>query len=351
LEKNPSHLSSRQFGKQIIIDHLWDGILIVDFKGKILSANTAAHVLFHKNKDELIGENYAFQVNPSRIEKIQIHRRGKVCHIESLANVISWNEEDVYLISLRDVTKTVRNRKSLKKPTGVSNKRDEFIAVASHELKTPLTCLKAYNDLIYLSIQDKNYDEAKLYSGKISTFVNRLTNITNDLLEVSHIQSGKVHYNLEIIDVQKLLSDAIAILAPITPSHRIILKGKVAARIKADKRKIEQVLANLVGNAATYSPGSNKVIVSVSLSEKNVVFKVQDFGIGISDENLQNIFYMFFRSERVINRFQGLGLGLFIAAQIIKSHKGQLQVESKVNEGSVFTFTLPLFLGQAENLN
>lgn len=351
MEKNPSRHLSRQFGKQIIIDHLLDGILIVDTKGKILSANTAAHVLFNKNKDALIGDKYAFQVNPSQIEKIQIYRRGKVCYIESLANVIGWNEEKVYLISLRDVTKTIRPRKSLKRTSEMSDERNEFIAVASHEFKTPLTCLKAYNELINLSIQEKNYDEAKLYSGKIGTFVNRLTNITNDLLEVSRIQSGKVQYNLEVLDVQKLLSDAMSILSPITPSHKIILRGKVAARIKADKRKIEQVLVNLICNAAKYSPDSNKVIMSVSLSENDVVFKVQDFGIGISDENLQNIFYMFFRSERVINRFEGLGLGLFIAAQIIKSHKGQLQVESKVNEGSVFTFTLPLYSGQTENFN
>ena len=350
MEENSTSHAAGHLRAQII-DDLPDGILIVNLEGKILSANKAAHSLFSKKGNELIGTIYPFPVDTSQIEKIEISRQGELYYIESLANLINWEGQDVHTVSLRDVTKNIRKENSGGEAGEARDKRTEFISVVSHEFKTPLTCLKAYNELVNISIEEKNYQEAKLYSGKINTFVNRLTNITNDLLEASRIQSGQIKYNLEVIDVQNLITDTIKHLASLTPSHKITLKGKVSASIKADKRKVEQVLFNLVNNAVIYSPSADQVIVSVSLSAKNVQIKIQDFGIGITEQNLQNIFYMFYRSERVVNKFQGLGLGLFIAAQIIKAHKGQLHVESEMNKGSVFSFTLPLSLKQSEQLN
>lgn len=339
---NKPDLANNQNIESLIINNLLDGVVIVDVSGKILFANKACEKLFGKKHDQLLGHDFGYTVSPSQLQEIVMYRKGKICYVQLLATAIVWGAQNAFLMSLRDITKTKELQKDLKRTNKASDKKDEFIAIASHELKTPLTCLKAYIDLLKSKLLVKEDEEIKLYVEKTSTFAVRLNNLINDLLDVSHIQSGKIKFNYINFDFGNFIKECAGNLTPISNKHQIILKSSVTTLVCADKERLEQVVTNLVSNAIKYSPGSNKIIIEAATNNKNILVSVRDFGIGISSENINKLFDRFYRVEGVAEKFQGMGLGLFISAEIIKRHGGKFWVESSEGKGSTFIFTLPV---------
>lgn len=222
----------------------------------------------------------------------------------------------------------------------LEHKKDEFIGIASHELKTPLTSIKAYVQLL-----KRTEDPAlsKIYIEKANTYIDKLQGLISELLDVSKIQSGKLELNEEIFDYESLLHDTIEGMQYIQRSHKIIKKGDEAPKfVKADKGRIEQVIINLIDNAVKYSPDSDKIIITTAISGGHVITSIQDFGIGIPNDQRDKIFDRFFRVNNLKPTFAGLGIGLYICSEIVRRHEGKIWVESEVNNGSTFNFTLPL---------
>ena len=220
------------------------------------------------------------------------------------------------------------------------NKKDEFISIASHELKTPLTTIKAF---FQLSKREANL-QSKLnpFMDKAERQLERLGRLIEDLLDVSKINAGKMIYNKEDFDFGQMLADTVDSIQQTTKTHHIELRNNCKVVYRGDQNRMEQVLINLLNNAIKYSPGASKVIMSCELENQNLIVSVKDFGIGIAAEHLKDLFDRFYRVDNSSARFQGLGLGLFISNEIVKRHGGSFWIESQPDEGSTFYFLLPL---------
>jgi PAS domain S-box-containing protein len=219
-------------------------------------------------------------------------------------------------------------------------KKDEFLSIASHELKTPLTSIKAFNQLM-----QRTTDAQKLtrFIQKSAAHVMRLEKLIGDLLDVTRINAGKMEYNMEAFSFLEMLKDSIESTQQATVSHQIILKQADDAIYTGDRFRLEQVVNNLLSNAIKYSPESVEVIVNCVLNTDNsIIVSVQDFGIGIEEQNLMRLFDRYYRVDNTAMRFEGLGLGLFISAEILKRHNGSFWIESTPGEGSTFFFRLTL---------
>jgi PAS domain S-box-containing protein len=220
--------------------------------------------------------------------------------------------------------------------------RDEFISLASHELKTPITSLKIYAQSLSKQFEKRGEPLLQQYSQRMDEQTDRLALLVNDLLNVSKIQHGKLDYNWEDVDLNKIVKDTVDALQGATAKHKIIIKGNIEKTVHADPYRIYQVITNLLTNAIKYSPDADKVVIQLSSKNGHIFVEVQDFGIGITSDQFKKIFNPFYRvknpSER---RFPGLGMGLFISNEIIERHGGKMNVISSKGKGSRFSFTLP----------
>jgi len=219
--------------------------------------------------------------------------------------------------------------------------KDEFISIASHELKTPLTTAKAYIELVKLNME-KTKNGNLLYIQKAGESINRLNDLIGELLDVNKIKSGKLDLRISKFDFNEMISSSIEGIQLITPDHKIILTGAVKEWVTADRERLQQVFLNLLTNAVKYSPNTDKVFVNIVQENSEVKVSVIDSGIGILKENISKIFTMYYREEGRALQFQGLGIGLSISHEIIQRHKGKIWVDSEVDKGSTFSFTFPI---------
>lgn len=221
-------------------------------------------------------------------------------------------------------------------------RKNEFFAVASHELKTPITSIKAYAQLLAATYSKANDNFLKSGLSKIDNQVNKMTKLIADFLNLSKIESDKFQLNKEIFIVNELVNEVVSDIQLVTDTHHIILDNAVIAHVSADKEKIAQVLNNFLTNAIKYSPQQNEIKVQVTFDEHEVAVSVADKGIGINPEEHDKIFERFYRAGSNKIYFSGFGIGLYISAEIIKKHDGRIGVFSKEGEGSVFYFKLPI---------
>lgn len=220
--------------------------------------------------------------------------------------------------------------------------RDNFISLASHELKTPLTSLKLYIQILNLQSAKHGNKEYSHYYEKIDTQLDKLTMLIGDLLNVSKLQHGKLEFRNEYFYLPELVKEAVEVAQATTRKHKIFVAGTVEKKVFADRYRIYQVLTNLLTNAIKYSPKADKIIVKLKPQAEYVVVTIKDFGIGIDSEHKSKIFGQFYRIDTPEERtYPGLGMGLFISNEIVKSHGGSFSVRSKKGKGSEFSFTLP----------
>ncbi|WP_423148276.1 CHASE domain-containing sensor histidine kinase [Rubrolithibacter danxiaensis] len=246
----------------------------------------------------------------------------------------------LFMISLGFIKRKKDVDKELVLTKELENKKDEFIGIASHELKTPLTSIKAYFQLLERA---ELKEKERVFAAKANTQIQKLNNLIADLLDVSKIQSGKLQLNISTFLLKDLIADSVENVGHMFASHEIIKPAIIPdITLKGDKFRLEQALSNFLVNAIKYSPGQDKVFVEVELLKKKVIIKVKDKGIGISKENQKQIFEKFFRAKELSPILSGLGMGLYISSEIIKQHHGEITVQSEVGKGSVFEIILPL---------
>ncbi|MEO8962941.1 MAG: PAS domain-containing sensor histidine kinase, partial [Ginsengibacter sp.] len=219
-------------------------------------------------------------------------------------------------------------------------KKDEFISIASHEMKTPLTTAKGYIELLLLSLNEEN--KIGLYATKANQAVDRLHNLVTELLDASKMQNGQLTYTITTFDFNKMLDETIENFQHSAKNHRIQKNGNCLQQVTGDRERLQQVLINLFSNAVKYSPNADKVLVEVKEVDNKIQLSVQDFGVGIPGKHLDRIFERYYRVQDNAIHFQGLGIGLYISYNIILRHNGTMRAESKVEKGSTFYFTLPI---------
>jgi PAS domain S-box-containing protein len=233
----------------------------------------------------------------------------------------------------------IDNAKLYEKIKELNAKKDEFIGLASHELKTPLTSISGYLQILNM----KTGEKSNKFLDRTIHQVQKLTALVNDLLDVSKIEAGKLQLAKDQFDIKKVVEDAIELIQHTYDKYEIIFETSAdTCLVEADTQRIEQVLVNLLTNAIKYSPGANKVIVSLIHQKDEVKIGVKDFGIGIPASKLNQVFSRFYRIEDADPNISGLGIGLYLSHEIITRHHGKIWVESEPGKGSTFWFTLPV---------
>lgn len=225
--------------------------------------------------------------------------------------------------------------------------KDEFLSIASHELKTPLTSIKAYMQLLDRKLKlDGDCAEAK-YVNRVQDQVEKLNSLITDLLDLSKIDNGKLGINKKVFSLERMVQNAVDSIVQTHDQSNMELhrQGDISGlMVYGDEIRLEQVLVNFLTNAYKYAAGTEKVIVDCRVVDDFVKISVIDFGIGIPESKLSDVFDKFYRVEETSFDFQGLGIGLYICSEIIRSHQGTIAVESSAGKGATFYFTLPLNL-------
>lgn len=227
-----------------------------------------------------------------------------------------------------------------------NQKKDEFIGVASHELKTPLTSVKLYLETLS---KMKHEPLQHTFILKARDGVDKLHSLILDLLDVSKIESGQLQLSHKEVPIDDLVNECIQDARMNTPTHTLIQNGKPSGKVVlGDRDRLEQVIINLISNAAKYSSPGTDIIVETTSTENDVTVTVRDQGIGIPSTEHKKIFGRFYRAKDNNTVISGFGLGLYICSQIIKRHQGKIGVVSESNQGSTFYFTLPVIPSASE---
>lgn len=214
--------------------------------------------------------------------------------------------------------------------------RDEFIGIAGHELKTPLTSMKAYAEIVQEQLEEMGNAEESALVGRINRQIDKLTTLINHLLDTTRISEGKLQLNIDAFNINELLAERIEEIR-YTTNHEFIFTPAAISLVKADRERISQVITNLLSNAVKYSPKKSVITISSESKNDECLVTVKDHGSGIPLAAQHNLFERFYR---ITDAHPGMGLGLYISAQIIQRHGGKIAVQSDVAAGTEFSFTL-----------
>jgi signal transduction histidine kinase len=250
------------------------------------------------------------------------------------------------MIISHEITDLVEARKKIEES---EERKNDFIKMASHELKTPVTSIKGYVQLLLTALsegeEEKKLSPLLVKSSLISINkqITRLTRLMSELLDLSKIESGMLELNKELFSINEVVIESVQDMLYTHSKHHINIFHDFGCLVCGDKDRIGQVLINLLSNAIKYSPDSDKVEVWIRKEKDGVSVSVKDYGIGIDKKYHDRIFERFFRAgEKQEQTFPGFGIGLFIAKEIIERHDGTLKLNSEKGKGAVFTFTLPV---------
>ncbi|MCP4690826.1 MAG: PAS domain S-box protein [Desulfobacterales bacterium] len=221
--------------------------------------------------------------------------------------------------------------------------KSEFVSNVSHELRSPLSVIKAYSDAILDQVAPDDHDTRREFLTVIQEETDRLTTLVNDMLDISRIESGKFEIDKEQVDIEKIVQGIVKRMKGGSPLHKIVFASQPALPIIwADKDKIVQVFLNLLDNAVKFSPAGGTINISLAASDKDIVSEISDPGIGIPEEHLPRLFDKFYRVDTSdVYEIPGTGLGLPIVKHIVESHGGAITVESEPDRGSTFRVCIP----------
>lgn len=340
-----------------IIDALHEPILILDYELTIQSANDAFYKSFKITPKEALHHSL-FDVKPKsdqmqmliqRLEKLSKSNTTfkefeitqyfknlgeRTLRINAKKLVFANRMTNFILLGIEDITQ----RKS------VERQKDDFVGYITHELRTPITSISAFIQLLQRYHEKTGDKKSQFLLAKTAGQLERLNKLLNSFTYVYKAQNGMLALQKEKIDLYEVIKETVETFQYTTTTHTISIDGNIAKPIIADKERIRQVVINLLINAIKYSPYAETIMLKFREEQKNVIVSVEDFGPGIPKESQTRIFERFFRVKRGNQGYsvKGLGLGLYIALEIIKAHKGKLWVESTEGKGSTFSFSLPV---------
>ncbi|HSH31089.1 MAG TPA: PAS domain S-box protein [Candidatus Saccharimonadales bacterium] len=342
---------------EAILRSALDSIIVMDHAGKVVEFNPAAEHMFGYTQAQAIGQEMAQLIIPERyrdrhrqglaryletgqgpllgrrIEITALRAGGSEFEVELAITPIRVAGQPLFTGYLRDITE----RKQL------DRQKDDFISMASHELKTPVTSVKLYAQSLQRRLRKLGDEPAVASLGRVTSQLDRLTMLINALLDLSRVETGKLILNLEDINLNEVIEVVVSQVAIVSPDHQISVQGRLPQLIYADKVRLGQAISNLITNAVKYTPGGGQVLVAVEPAAAAVTIRVVDQGVGIATHQQAKIFERYHRVYKQDGKiFSGLGIGLYITAEIIKLHHGKIGVESKEGKGSTFYITLPL---------
>ena len=329
-------------------------ICMLDHQGRIVGWNLSAERSTGYAASEVLGKSYAMFVSKAEMrdnilkkalstaartgqfiaEGIRVRKDGS--HFFARSILVPMKEK------LGHVRFFVLMVQDISKGRALEQKREEFINIAAHELKNPITTLSLYSELLAKRLELER-DKKNLYMLRdIQSQATRLITLVDDLLVVGKIENNKLELHKEIFKPAPFIKKTLVDFQSHTSSHRIIFSGACERLVRADKGRVAQVLINLIANAVKYSPHARKVEVLLRARNGKCIISVQDHGTGIEKKDQRQIFTRYFRaSDAEAGNIAGSGLGLYIAKAIMKKHRERLWLQSVPGKGSTFSFSLP----------
>lgn len=347
-----SELQKRLY--ETIIGSTPDLVYVFDLDARFSYANEALLTMWGRTKENSFGksllevgyEPWHAAMHEREIEHIKKTKesvRGEVAFPHA---TLGKRIYDYILVPVLDangnVTAIAGTTRDITEIRKLSEQKDEFLAIASHELKTPLTSVKAYAQVLQSIFEDRRDEEAATMLGRMDKQINKLTGLITDLLDVTRIQSGKMQFTEELFDLSELTAGIVDELQLTTAKHAIKKELPATLMLYADRERIGQVVTNLVTNAIKYSPAGGEVQVSIQEKEEHLLLSVKDFGIGIPADRQSKVFEQFYRANNYRQAISGMGIGLYISAEIVHRSGGEISVNSKEGVGSTFYVQLPL---------
>ncbi len=346
---------------EAIVQSSTDGIISKNLDGIITSWNASAERIFGYKEKEMIGKPILTLIPEERKEEEQfiLNRIRKGERVETFETQRLTKYGQLIDISLTispirngsghiiGASKIVRDITEIRK---LEQRKDDFIRMASHELKTPITSINGYTQLL-LNIYNEPYKEQHFHSDPIvkssletiARQVSKITRLIAELLDLSRIESAKLELVITEFKLENLLEEMVHDARHTTRQHVILFESEYKGMISGDQERLGQVFTNIIGNAIKYSRDADRIEVYLTKDKGFAVIRVKDYGIGIDPEDLTRIFERFYRAEgKSEQTYPGFGIGLFIAKEIVELHKGLIEVSSQKSKWSVFTVKLPL---------
>lgn len=344
-----------------ILSSIAEALILVDDKGEIIVVNDAAQRVIGISADELVGQQAMAMFSGCPEDAQQQARRamdqvadtpldvprgepvstilkceGRIVHTSFTPMLDDCQQFVGTVVVLRDVTIEQE----------LAQAKNEFVSIVSHELRTPMTSIKGYTDLLLKGAAGDLSEPQMRFLSTVKTNVDRMAELVQELLDISRIEAGRVRLKIEPLDIKHLMFEVSETVAETIRKNELTLVIAIDSAlptVHADKSRIIQVLLNLVSNAYRYTSAGGKITISVFPVDGAIQVDVADTGIGIPPDEQEKIFERFYRADHPLVRQQtGTGLGLPIARSLIELHRGKLWLESRVNQGSTFSFTLPL---------
>lgn len=345
---------------QAIIEGIADGVLVLDEDYNIQLINPVATNLLgfepglpserHLDRlvvaapqtleQELASNLYRYidanrgRLSDAKPEPHRIEINKKVVLVILSSVFISPNAPASILVVLRDISREAE----------LDQMKDEFVSTVSHELRTPMTSIKGYTDLLVSNKVGPLTDMQRKFVQVIKNNADRLTALVNDILDISRIDTGRVRLELSDINLKPIIEDVLASLSQQMEEKDLTISADIPESLPlvyADPARATQIMVNLVGNAIKYTRPGDSIFVRVKPLAKKLQIDVSDTGLGIAEEDIDRVFNRFFRADRDISSpVDGTGLGLAITKMFIEMMGGEIWVESQVDVGSTFSFTL-----------
>lgn len=333
----------------VILAGIGDAVLVVGPRGAIVRTNAAyARLAGGADTPLAAGDAQGYALPPD--DTLQARAgRGETFNLEFTATAADgsqrWYEangqplhdhgQEVGVVVIRDITISTEHRRL----------QDEFLSLASHELKTPLTSVRGYLDLLLTRVQHTSGDERLIrYATQAQGQMQRLVALVRDLTDVARLQSGKLTLTMAPLELGALVAGVVETARDLPPGHTIHLDADaVPLRVQGDAGRLEQVLFNLLTNAFAHAPSATPIDVRLRRVGGEIALDVQDYGRGIAADQLPHLFSRFYQVARADRPSRGgLGLGLYLVKELVEAHGGTVAVASVVGAGTTFTVRLPL---------
>ena len=344
-----------------ILESITDGVVVTDIEGKIVSVNQSAQKLLGVPGQEAVGQdvrsiyrNFPADATDRVVEAVsRLTAADATTPLPSQAEVLL--EQSKQAISARfapildeecECQGVVTVLRDITREREVAQAKSDFVSIVAHELRTPMTSIKGYADLMLSGAAGPVSDTQMQFLVVIRSNVERLAALVNDLLDISRIEAGRVKFDIRPLHLDEAAHEVIASLQGEITSRNLELELDIPSHlplVQGDRNRIVQVLTNLISNAYKYTPPGGHITLALHQTNGELQVDVSDTGIGIAPNDLDRVFERFYRADHEVVRGQaGTGLGLAIAKSIVEMHSGRIWVRSQLGKGSTFSFSLPI---------
>ena len=350
-------------------------LVLLDSELKIISANLSFYKTFKVESNKTVGKTL-FEIGDQQWDILELRNLledvkkkelflnnfeveqnfPKIGHKIMLLNATQVYSEGkkIFLLSIEDITQRKEFEQKLKKHATeieIANKsKSYFLANMSHELRTPLNAIIGFSELLKDEMVGSITPKQKSFINDIFSSGKHLLSLLNDILDISKIEAGKMTLDIEKIDIPLLFESSLSIVKEKAFAHNIRLDLDIKEgvdQIYVDTRKLKQIIYNLLSNAVRFTADGGIVFIKVKKVSDLLEFSVEDTGIGISKENIENLFQPFEQLDNSINKkYEGTGLGLSLVKRLVKLHGGSVEVKSELGKGSCFTVRIPYRIEQ-----